>query len=55
MSFNKAEQLWNEEGFSMEKDSGGDWTCDSINETNDSLSARLRVHGVNINSDWGRV
>lgn len=34
----------------MEKDSG-DWTCDSINETNDSLSAGLRVHGVNINSD----
>ena len=43
MSFNKAEQLWNEEHFSIEKDGG--IGAASIKETNDSLSVFLCVHG----------
>lgn len=53
MSFNKAEQLWNEEQFSIEKD-GRIEPMISLRRLM-ILYQPLCVHGVNINRDWGWI
>jgi len=53
MSFNKAEQLWNEEHFSMEKDRGIGPVIPLTRLM--ILYQPSYAYMVNINSDWRRV